>query len=106
MKRYLLPVALCFFWATPIQVSAAEVCPKGPITAPCEAHLKKNLNNGTEVVSCIREVQGGTQNPACGKVLDDALQSLPKSYRAGSDIDIDTSPARFIHSIRSKLPDS
>lgn len=116
MKRYLLLVALCFYWVAPIQASAAgPVCPKkGDMTPACEAYLMGKppgekpdpwaRDKGERIVECIRGVQANAGKASCLKVLEDAQHSLPENYdRSGNR---DTSPAKFIHRTIEKLPTS
>ena len=108
MKRYLLPVALCFYWATSIQVSIAEVCPipspsEEPITQACEAYLKSNLEeeNFNKVVECIRKPPDKAGKTECRSELDKARNSLPKYHPSGTDPD--TSPMKFIRYVIKNL---
>ena len=104
MKRYLLPVAFCLYWATPIQ-AAEKICPTGPITEKCEKYFinEPKLSDGKEVVICIRAVQSGNQavNAKCKVRLENAQNELVPAIRMGSDRD--TSPMNFIQDALDKL---
>lgn len=59
MKRLLLPAAICFFAAAPIQPTfAAEACPSGSgVTSSCITHLAELTKDGDALTTCIRELK-------------------------------------------------
>jgi len=59
MKKYLLPAAVCFFAAAPLQsASAAEAYPSGSgVTQTCIDHMAELTSEGDALTQCIRELK-------------------------------------------------
>lgn len=102
MKRLLLPAAVCFFAAAPIQSTfAAEACPSGSgVTATCITHMAELTSDGDKLTQCIRELKSeyfGVNGVAgkgpkyrkkrkeCITIATLALDAIESAYVPGGD---------------------